>query len=726
MTTSQATRSHFVECKNSSVNTSLVCHLSYNVLITETMATELQGKLLHLTDSPNANTTTLPSLFDTEVIHSPQHSVAPEESPVRRRLRTVPSDPCLAFSRPRARVGTGNSNEIRELRLAAVRAEEDAALIAQLESALADARDSEEAQRKAAARLRRDLSRMKRELEHAEDVITDHQRTEKASSEVGRERFRAVDRVAEWTRGTSSLSRARGSYGPPEDDQDEPVGWGATSFPEFPRDDDVSSEAGTEVATVSPTREDVREATPEGDVAPESDDGLPTDNQSQAPTVIVPERVRPRPIITATTFATPSPDSVASNGTPQVTVDPPSSRPSSVHGANCSLRATRSVRSSGSASSLLRESMRVRSQSYVPGGERLSPVQTFSSSGSVGVGRGHSPSASIISGYSQDSERSRIDSVRSIFSAVVGLHRSLGSELGSGFHPTPTKEGEEAGFRATPTSASLAPLTPLGGMRKRQVHSRQPSSPTATFHFKGTLESPSRASAYDYEHPDAPRRMGPVAAEWSPQSWPTPTPPPRDVPIPPVPELYYPDEHQEPELRTPVPTHISWPPMPGAGPGATPSPHATTGLAPCADPWDEYSDRPTPSPRARNLRPLLLCTRPAMHMRTSSLALARERAARGVGYKGLARESMPVSERIPEPTPSNVAVAYAHRGGVHLVAPRRASPELILPVTIPGRITHDLFCLVLVFIDYLEWFIILLYRFTIDIRAGPGGAEPAL
>jgi hypothetical protein len=61
-----------------------------------------------------------------------------------------------------------------------------------------------------------------------------------------------------------------------------------------------------------------------------------------------------------------------------------------------------------------------------------------------------------------------------------------------------------------------------------------------------------------------------------------------------------------------------------------------------------------------------------------------------------------------------------------VIAPAAHAPAVRLPVTIPGRITHDLFCLILVFLDYLEWFIILLYRFTVDLRAGPAGAEAAL
>lgn len=726
--TSQATLSHCVAYKSSYVSTNLVSHshVCFTILIEETMANELQGRLLHLGDSPTA--TTLPALVDLDALTSPQRS-AQHHDPHVRRLRTVPSDPCLVFSQPKPRAASGS--EVRELRIAALRAEEDASIIAQLEGALADARDSEEAQRKAAARLRRDLSRMKRELEHAEDVITDHQRIERTMSEAGRRR--SVERVAQWTQGTASLARTGGGYGPPSDEG--VVGWGATCFPEFPREDEshAESEAATEVAVHTHGREAsphnevvVVSATTLSDAASVSD-AQSEETISPVRAVAAPERsLRSRPLITSTTFASPSCDTVGDQRTPQVTINPPTTRPSSAQGSAVVMapRRTRSLKTKGSGSNLLKESMRVRTQSFASGHERLSPPTRTRkiSSGSEGL-HARSPSASTASACS---EQSRIDSVRSIYSAVVGLHRSLGSELGSLFHPTPTKEGEEATVRQSPVRA--APFTPVN-IGLRQYHIRQPSSPTATFHFRGTLESPSRANAYDYEHPDAPQRMGPVADQWSPHSWPTPCPPPRDVSVPSIPDVYCSEDQELPELRTPLPYHAkraSWPAMPGAGPGVTPSPRASTGLAPCVDPWDEYSDRPTPSPRMRNLRPLLLCTKPAMHARTSSLALARDRSATGAGFKFAGMVRVP-PQPIPEPTPSTAVVAYA-RGAAHALAPSYVNtpPVIILPVTVPGRIMHDLFCLVLVFIDYLEWFIILLYRFSIDVRAGPGGAEPAL
>ncbi len=675
------------------------------------MSDTLQGRLLELTSSPNA---TLPSQFDLDA------SISPRSSPYRisphngRRLRTVPSDPGLTFHHPRSRVAS--NTDARDLRLAAVRAEEDAATIAQLEAALSEARDGEEAQRKAAARLRRDLQRMKRELEHAEDVIIDNQRV--YTPEADRDRLRSVERVTQWA--SVSRPRGRGSYGPPPDD--EPVGWGATAFPEFPRYGDITSEeaevaatgAAIEQQSAAPTatvESTVGESVPSQD--PSSAASATSEEPSEAPAspVVVLERAgRPRPFITASTFASPSRDTASA---PQVTINPASLPPSAQRTPmNTGPRRSRSVRATGTGSDLLRESMRVRTRSFTAAPQlMLTP----------GHERKVSDASISPSTASHTSELSVIDSVRSIYSAVVGAHRSLGSELGSGFHPTPTKSSDDMIISPTPMG-STNPHTPVN-LAQRPRHARYPSTPTTTFHFRGVLESPSQPSAYDNEYPGAPIRMAPVAANWSGQSWPTPCPPPREAPS----EMDYTDELSVPPMPgiyTPEPQHRrhGWPSQPGAGPGLTPSPHFTTGLAPCADPWDEYSDRLTPSPRMRNLRPLLLLTRPAAHARTSSLALAKDRSASRAGFKFQRGPPQPV----PQPTPSNAVVAYTRAGGRVVIAPAGHAPAIRLPVTIPGRITHDLFCLILVFLDYLEWFIILLYRLTVDLRAGPAGAEAAL
>lgn len=677
------------------------------------MSDTLQGRLLELTSSPNA---TLPSQFDLDASISPRSSPY-RTSPHGRRLRTVPSDPGLAFHRPRSRVAS--NADTRDLRLAAVRAEEDAATIAQLEAALAEARDGEEGQRKAAARLRRDLSRMKRELEHAEEAINDQQRYT-SPSDADRDRLRSVERVTEWA--SVSRPRARGSYGPPPDE--EAVGWGATAFPEFPRYGNIASEAETEaaveltnveeaVAVPAATGEEPPEEAAATHQDPSSAATSSSDEPSEAPAspVVVLERaLRPRPLITASTFASPSRDS---GSTPQVTLNPASLSSfaqKTPMGAGAGPRRSRSVKATGTGSNLLKESMRLRTRSFTSGQHLSTPGNARMVSDVDGMPP--SPSAA-----SHTSELSIIDSVRSIYSAVVGVHRSLGSELGSGFHPTPTKSNNAAPVSPTPMGP-FAPRTPMN-MGPRGRHARYPSSPTAMFHFRGALESPSQPNAYDNEYPQAPIRMGPVEANWTPQSWPTPCPPPRDASS----EMDYTEELQVPQLLTPEPQHHhrDWPSQPGAGPSLTPSPHYTTGLAPCADPWDEYSDRLTPSPRVRNLRPLLLLTRPAMHARTSSLALAKDRSAIRAGFQFARIPPQPV----PEPTPSNAVVAYARSAAGH-VAPAAHPPTIGFPVTIPGRITHDLFCLILVFLDYLEWLIILLYRFTVDLRAGPKGAEVAL
>ncbi|BEI87906.1 uncharacterized protein CcaverHIS019_0106240 [Cutaneotrichosporon cavernicola] len=683
----------------------------------EAMSDTLQGRLLELTSSPNA---TLPSQFDLDEGVSPHRSPTYRLSPHGRRLRTVPSDPGLAFSRPRSRVTS--HTDARDLRLAAIRAEEDASTIAQLEDALAEARDGEEAQRKAAARLRRDLLRMKRELEHAEEAIIDNQRYV-SPSDTDRDRLRSVESFTQ--SGSEPRLRARGSYGPPPDD--EPVVWGATAIPEFPRYDDMTSDVETEVADEPTSSEDVstsssittEESTvketsapqePSSSTAPSSDVGS---DSPASPVVVLERAARPRPLITTLTFASPPRDSIS---TPQMSINSaslPSSASAQTTPVGTGPRRSRSVRTGGTGSNLLRESMRVRTRSFNSGPQYISTPGHSRKSSDVDWAAEPSPCPSSAS-YS--SELSIIDSVRSIYSAVVGVHRSLGSELGSGFHPTPTRTNED--MAGPPTEMGLsAPVTPLNMIQKAR-HARYPSNPTAMFHFRGTLESPSQLGAYDSEYPDAPIRRGPVAENWTPQAWPTPCPPPRDGSS----DMDYTEELQIPKLVTPEPLHArrGWPSQPGAGAGLTPSPRYTTGLAPCTDPWDEYSDRLTPSPRTRNLRPLLLLTRPATHARTSSLALAKDRSASRAGFKFGRVPPQPV----PEPTPSNIVVAYT-RGARH-VPPAAKPPIVRLPVTIPGRITHDLFCLILVLLDYLEWFIILLYRFTVDFRAGPAGAESAL
>ncbi|WWC66523.1 uncharacterized protein I206_100426 [Kwoniella pini CBS 10737] len=43
------------------------------------------------------------------------------------------------------------------------------------------------------------------------------------------------------------------------------------------------------------------------------------------------------------------------------------------------------------------------------------------------------------------------------------------------------------------------------------------------------------------------------------------------------------------------------------------------------------------------------------------------------------------------------------------------------PSTIPAKIVHDMFCLISIWLEYIEWFIILGIRFYMDIRDGPRG-----
>ncbi|WVW82414.1 hypothetical protein I302_104423 [Kwoniella bestiolae CBS 10118] len=43
------------------------------------------------------------------------------------------------------------------------------------------------------------------------------------------------------------------------------------------------------------------------------------------------------------------------------------------------------------------------------------------------------------------------------------------------------------------------------------------------------------------------------------------------------------------------------------------------------------------------------------------------------------------------------------------------------PSTIPAKIVHDLFCIVSIWLEYMEWFIILMIRICVDIKNGPRG-----
>lgn len=653
-------------------------------------------------------------------MHSPSRSprLRADGSP---RLRTVPSDPTLSFSfsRPRVQNRISSSGE-RELRLAAVRAEEDEARIAALEEQLAEARESEEAQRKSAARLRRDVTSLRRQLEHAEEAVA-----ERSAEQIFAEKpVPQPESVNQWRLAAASSIRPRGSYGPPVDDEDETRhGWGATAFPEFPVGDADNFEA-SEVTSESTTRPVTRNTSPLSDAGRNASvdevSGKLQDESSDdaAPAVAtIAIQAKSRPHISASTFVSPAKRVESTQqGTPKLMIDgvccPDSPTvPILRHMASqASMQSRKSISSSRSYSRLSRASFARRRMGPYPPRDN-SPSTGSAHSGHQRSTSGDSLDADLIKG-SADSPQSgisglgsRMDSVRSFLSDYIGINgRSLGSELGSNFRPSPVKPatpGDTTGvsMSALPSEVSAALNTLARAFAEHTPvatpsRTRQRSSSTVSFHLRGPLARSSSASAYDNVL-DAPRHIR-FADNWSPESKPTPTPSPRVVPNAGHNFDTWSSTSEESVALAPILARLS---MPGSGPAQTPSPHVTTHLAPRYDPWDEYSDRPTPSPRLRNLRPLLLCSRPAMHARTSSLAIARKRQSQGLAFTGLSPARVPSQPRV-------VAIG------------KKRKPNL--PTTIPGRILHDFICWVLLALEYFEWFVILFYRLALDIRAGPG------
>lgn len=109
--------------------------------------------------------------------------------------------------------------------------------VASLEQALAEARDGEEAQRKVAARLRKDVDKLQREFE----------RTEERMVEVGTEKVFGIGtprEVVAWKPRDGTIGKGKRpnwvkskTYGPGPDStpsQEDRLGWGSTAFPEFP------------------------------------------------------------------------------------------------------------------------------------------------------------------------------------------------------------------------------------------------------------------------------------------------------------------------------------------------------------------------------------------------------------------------------------------------------------------------------------------------------------
>lgn len=625
---------------------------------------------------------------------------SPSQSPLRKpdgspRLRTVPSDPTLSFSFARPRVQNGQ----RELRLAVVRAEEDEARIAALEEQLAEARDSEDAQRKSAARLRRDVSQLRRQLQHAEDAAAATQEVSFAERERSLADPESVD---SWRHAAASSVRPRGSYGPPSDDEDR-LGWGATAFPEYVREE-AGNLADCEVASESTTRpvdhsagSDKGHETVLGDIATLCNDNTPP---PEVATIVIPAKSRPQ--ISASTFLTPARVEEGKPLTPRLTVEgvscpgSPTAPTLKKQTSQASIQSRKSISSTRSYSSLSRASFsRLRALIQA---NAAADNASHTSAESLDPHPVNEITPSPLSGMG-----SRMDSIRSLLSDYVGpCGRSLGSELGSNFRSSPVKPftpssqlDDKQFISPLPSEVSAALDTLARAFAQQTPELKTPSrlykrsASTVSFRLGGALAVKERANAYDSVL-DAPRHIR-FSDRWSPETKPTPTPSPRAVPN----ASYDWSSSSEVSDDLCVPT-LSTLQMPGAGPSLSPSPRVTTHLAPRNDPWDEYSDRPTPSPRLRHLRPLLLCSRPAIHARKCSLAIARDRSARGMAYTGLS------PARVPQ-----------------IVVKRAAGPRL--PTTIPGRLLHDVFCLVLLGLDWTEWFVILFYRLLLDIRAGPGG-----
>lgn len=659
-------------------------------------------------------------------------------------LRTVPSDPSLAFSHPQPRAPSDKLARGRDVRLSMLRAEEDEARILELEDALAEARDSEENQRRAAARLRRDMDKLRRQLERAEDAALERERLEYALAAATLEMSnRREQRSYGRSNPIAFAVRSRGGYGPPSSDEDDRVGWGSTTFPEFPRDrlapfDDSRyahqelyepDQHGSSQGTESVRHEEV--------------------DLTDPPTTLL-DRARSRPTVSSATFLSPGRGASPSVShqrlplTPRLQVDAPSS---SIRGRSDkgSLRARRTPypasrpAPSDASFSLHR---RVPSATSTTGS-----VRSRASIATQNSGRSQSPQSGI-SGSPLSGIATRMGSVRSFLSDYLGVRRSLGSELGSNYAPSPVTnfkdldespdeneettedehfedaeqhlhEDESQQVYEDASSKIGRPIvykTPENQLSNQlsislsspKVSSKGPLSPTAAFVLRGQLARHLDSSAYDsITETGAPRRIR--WADWSPRSWPSPSPQPRDVPLPgfeddDVPVIAV---HSAATQRFEVPA-----------PGDTDSPTLSPAhLAPAGDPWDEYSDRSslraTPSPRtriknAKHLRPLVLCTTPVVQARDNSLALHRRYQSTSAAPAVTTSHVVPIGHRRALSNAPNLKDYRMFTG--------RSQPG---PTTIPGRVMHDFFCLTLLFLDYLEWGIILFWRLFLDIRAGP-------
>lgn len=634
-----------------------------------------------------------------------------------------------------------------ERHLAFLHAEEEEERVAALEAALADARDSAEAQRKANARLRRDNCKLRQQLEHAEDAVAEH---------LENEAFRSSPSSSARNSPYNSLRRGqRPTYSP-----DDRMGWGAISFPEFPRDldpdwrinlkpIDVQSDVASEhtakpPAPDSPGDIDMVEALlpmqteVDSKTTPVATDGA-TDGGAKTPPaepqtsttgtqVIIPAIVRTRPTVSSQTFISPGGSADAdkevelvrsSSSTSFSTRSRQSPYPSPTHARSGSTSSSgagphRRMRSIGSTKAMIGPiTVEVRN-----------PVSASPDTTAAAAAAHMSPATAL---------SARMDSVRSSFSKLLGK-RSLGSELGSNYSPSPLAASSPAkavctcslgqdcscaaeGHVTAHYQSDVPDLATVSAKLKRpsllrspiaQPHKASPAA-TATFVLRGNLSRSLCTSAYEALHEGSVKHIrwaseGNRASKWSPTSWPTPSPSPRLIPLP----LSSPDEvSQQVELFQDS-MRASDGSFAALRPTDSPGPSANL-LAPQSDPWDEYSDRATPSPRSRALRPLLLCSKPAVHARSNSLATLHRRSASFASGNGVHHPAVMTHRR-------NASLATSVGSASNY--PRASAG----PVTIPGRVIHDLFCFFLIALDLVEWAIILVYRLVVDIRAGPDAA----
>lgn len=740
------------------------------------MSAEVSVRLGVFGDNPYHDTTAkLPSVIGTS---SP---ISAQPSPERYSL---PSDADLAFSFPQRRAAPVATKPGQRLSLirADQRAEEDDARIAALEALLLESREGEEATRKANARLRRDNSKLRQQLEDAEDAVAEQMEQDTWTAQ----------RPSETESVRSSLSppprRSRGSY-PPQDD--ERIGWGSTAFPEFPRtlvsvdDSEATSESTTRPVSRDPSPESVSEAVMAEPLSlPDSHTtAVPQDEHwvsaSEAPTLTFAlsrggYTGTSRPAVSADTFLSPTkvvaPTPVRAPLTPQLTIQP-ASRPGSADKASPLTSPAQS-----SFSSRIRRSPYPSPRTYIrhERSDSASTTGTGPHRRTLSFSKTPLKSPSPESGMSAQASPTRLGfppspmsafaSVRSYLSDyLVHGRRTLGSELGSNYSPSPERRRDSdcscSDYQYTPqftepprpsAAVRLAALaiglaeakltgrisdlsqqsvygqyasSSSGGSQRYRTPSHRHSSPPGTFVF------PADNSASDVRYQElygsdvrrirwAPDAKEPLA--WSPHSWPSPSPSPREANLPDIsddesdgPHIFTDSLYEDGTITAPRAPAIglSAPtPVAHAGPrppmADTPSP---AHLAPNVDPWDEYSDRATPSPRVRALRPLFLLSTPAVHARSTSLTQAHHRrSGSGAQYP------------LPYPLMAS-GNAAAHRRAYSM----SASPQQRCaagPVTIPARVTHDFFCLVLLLLDYMEWAVILIYRLFTDIRAGPSAA----